>query len=118
MNDAITSLQNEELNNYLNKEAEAERHTEELEAIIAVRAKDMMLEGEWCYPWSFTNFTEAIENAPVVDRRVLCAYVGAAHNRGLTNEILNKWAVTELCNMVEKYWHDAAVADLRKEYQL
>lgn len=99
------------LEKYLNRGDECARKA----AMIEQRAKDMMQKNEWCDPWSFTNFTEAIENAPEHERKLMFSTVAEAVSQRLDNNHTNHLALVALRQMVERYWLDVATKEALKE---
>lgn len=93
-----------ELNAYLDKCAAAERHAEAVEE----RAKYLMQIGEDFHPWTFQNFTEAIENAPDAYRKTMFACIAEAVNSGLQNNHANHLALVAVRQLVERYWTECA----------
>lgn len=101
-----------ELNLHLSKEDQCARKA----AMIEQRAKDLMQKNEWCDPWSFTNFTEAIENAPEHERKMMFSTVAEAVSQRLDNNHANHLALVALRQMVERYWLDIATKEALKDF--
>ena len=102
-----------DLTNHLDQEAEAERGAEMIES----RAKELMQPHEWLDPWSFKIFTEAIENAPEGERKVMCATLAEASSRGLNDNMANHLALVSINQMVTRYWKAIAIQEAKKEMQ-
>ena len=100
-----------DLTNHLDHEADEERRAEMIEA----RAKELMQPHEWLDPWNFTNFTEAIENAPEGERKMMCATVAEANARGLNDNMANHLALLSINQMVTRYWKEIALREARGE---
>jgi len=100
----VERAQRNELNRFLDKQDDEERHAEE----IGQRAKDMMQVGEEYHPWTFTNFEEAIGNAPDSERMVMFATISAAVDLDLKNDHSNHIALVAIRQLSERYWMEAA----------
>lgn len=106
------------LKDHLRNEEDYQLRQEAFEASLEERARDLMVEGEEFYPWTFERFEEAIGNAPEVNRRTLFEYVYLALK--MTGEdyinaadmVIGK----ELRTIAENYWLEAAKEHLRKEF--
>lgn len=58
-------------------------------------------------PWTFIEFTEAIEHATEAQRRVMYCSIAVSVDFGLKNDHANHLALTAICKLVEDYWEKA-----------
>ena len=100
-----------DINRHINNEDEADRKA----AMIKEAAKDLVQPGQEFHPWTFDNFTEAIENAPRGERMVMFASISEADHRGLNDNFANHLALTSITKMVEDYWNRAAIVQAEKD---
>jgi len=103
-----------ELNKYLDQEAEDQRIQEEREAMIEANAKELMLEGGSCYPWSMSNIFEALSNLDFSAQLMITTYITTS--KDLPNNIIAQ----ELCakairDEITNYWLKVAKHLAEKE---
>lgn len=97
---------NADLNRHLAQQEAADHRAELVEA----RTKQLMDKGEDYHPWTFENFTEAIENAPEAERKMMFNLIAAAVDLGLNNDHGNHMALVGLRQLVERYCTKGAAA--------
>jgi hypothetical protein len=89
-----------ELSRYLAKQEAAEIRA----AMVEQRTKDLMQVGQDFYPWEFANFEEAVDNAPLAERKIMFSFIAAAVGSGFNNEYANHAALVAVRQLVERYW--------------
>ena len=102
---------NHDLSEWNHKEAAAEHRAEQIEQ----NTEALMQPNEKFYPWTFANFTEAIENASEAERKVFFAFTAEAVEHGLKDDHRNHMAMCAMRLMVEQYWNRCAVIKAKRE---
>lgn len=78
------------------------------EAVVKRTAEKLEIGGE-CHPWTLDNFRKAVGHCNDVDLITALSTIRAAVNLQLNNPYSNQFALSELKNIVEKYWLDVAM---------
>lgn len=69
---------------------------------------------EKIHPWEFVDFTEAIENASELKRKLMFCAIATAVNLDLKNDHANHLAMVSIRQLIDDYWEEAEKLKLER----